>query len=317
LTNTRIFFVSDIHGSERLLFKFVNAGKVYKSDVLICGGDITGKTVTPIMAENGSWRAEYVGSIRRANTEQELDNLERDIRALGSYTLRTTKSEWDELRQNEAKMEEVFVQVMTDSLRRWIKVAEERLKPIGVKAIFNAGNDDQQAARDVLSESDYVFYPEGKIVAIDDKHEMASVGYSNMTPWNCPGDLSEEELAVRLEQAISGLSDPRSSLFNFHCPPYDTQIDVAPKLDKYLRPVLTPGGEPDMAHVGSTAVREIIEKLQPLAGLHGHIHESRGLSKIGKTFCFNPGSEYVTGVLRGLILNLSDKKIDNYVLTEG
>lgn len=317
MTNTRVFFVTDIHGSERLLLKFVNAAKVYKSDVLICGGDITGKTVTPIMAENGSWRAEYVGSIRTASTVQELDNLEREIRALGSYPFRTTKSEWEELRQHETKMDEVFAQVMTDSLRRWIKVAEERLKPIGVKAIFNAGNDDLQAARDVLGESDYVIYPEGKIISVDDKHEMTSVGYTNMTPWNCPGDISEEELAARLEKATSGLSDPRTSLFNFHCPPYDTQIDVAPKLDKDLRPVLTPGGEPDMAHVGSTAVRQMIEKLQPLAGLHGHIHESRGLSKVGKTVCFNPGSEYVTGILRGLILNLSDKKIDNYVLTEG
>jgi Icc-related predicted phosphoesterase len=317
LANTRVFFVTDIHGSERLLLKFVNAAKVYKSDVLVCGGDITGKTVTPIMVENGSWTAQYVGSARTARTEQELNDLERDIRALGSYPFRTSKSEWNELRQTEGKMDEVFTQVMTDSLRRWIKVAEERLKPIGVKAIFNAGNDDQEAARKVLGESDYVIYPEGRIIPVDDKHEMVSVGYSNMTPWNCPGDISEDELAATLEKATSGLSHPPTSLFNFHCPPYDTQIDVAPKLDKDLRPVLTPGGEPDMAHVGSTAVRQVIEKLQPLAGLHGHIHEARGLSKVGRTVCFNPGSEYVTGILRGLILNVSDKKIDNYVFTEG
>jgi Icc-related predicted phosphoesterase len=139
---------------------------------------------------------------------------------------------------------------------------------------------------------------------------------ANMTPWNCPGDLPEEELAKKLEKATSGLTDPGNSILNFHCPPCDTQIDVAPKRDKDLRPVLTPGGEPEMAYVGSTAVRQMIEKLQPLAGLHGHIHESRGLSKVGKSVCFNPGSEYVTGVLRGLILNLSDKKIDNYVFTE-
>ena len=317
MANTRALFVTDIHGSERLLLKFLNAAKVYKANVLICGGDITGKTITPIMAENGSWKAEYVGSVRTAATEQELDNLEREIRALGSYPYRTTKSEWEGLRGNEAKMEGVFVQVMTDSVRRWMELAEERLKPLGVKAIFNAGNDDLQAARDVLGESDYVIYPEGKIISIDDKHEMPSVGYSNMTPWNCPGDVSEEELAAKLEKATSGLSDPSTSLFNFHCPPHDTQIDVAPKLDKDLRPVLTPGGEPDMAHVGSTAVRQMIQKLQPLAGLHGHIHESRGLSKVGRSVCFNPGSEYVTGILRGLILNLSDKKVDNYVFTEG
>jgi len=317
LTKTRVFFVTDIHGSERLLLKFLNAAKVYKANVLVYGGDITGKTITPIMAENGSWKAEYVGSTRTASNQEELENLEREIRALGSYPFRTNRSEWNTLRQDEAKMDHVFNQLMTDSLRHWMQIAEERLKPNGVKVIFNAGNDDVQAVRDVLSESNYVIYPEEKIVSIDGKHEMPSVGFSNMTPWNCPGDLTEEELATRLEKATSGLTDPENSIFNFHCPPHDTQIDVAPKLDKDLRPVLTPGGEPEMDHVGSTAVRKVIEKLQPLAGLHGHIHESRGFSKINRTVCFNPGSEYVTGVLRGLILNLSDKKIDNYVFTEG
>lgn len=317
MTKTRVFFVTDIHGSERLLFKFLNAAKVYKANVLVYGGDITGKTITPITAEGESWNAEYVGSVRTANTAEELDNLEREIRALGSYPFRTTKSECDALRQDEAKMDHVFIQLMTESLRRWMKIAEERLKPMGVKVIFNAGNDDLPVVREVLAESDFVIYPEEKVVFIDDRHEMPSVGYSNMTPWNCPGDLSEEELGSRLEKATSGLADPANSLFNFHCPPYDTQIDVAPKLDKELRPVLTPGGEPEMAHVGSTAVRQMIEKLQPLAGLHGHIHESRGFSKIGKTVCFNPGSEYTTGVLRGLIINLSDKKLDNYLFTEG
>jgi Icc-related predicted phosphoesterase len=129
--------------------------------------------------------------------------------------------------------------------------------------------------------------------------------------------LAEEELLSKLEQSTSGLENPGNSLFNFHCPPYDTQIDVAPKLDRELRPVLTPGGEPEMTHVGSTSVRRMIERFQPLVGLHGHIHESRGMSNVGKTVCFNPGSEYTTGVLRGLILNLSDKKLDNYVFTEG
>lgn len=317
VTKTRAFFITDIHGSERLFLKFMNAAKVYKANVLIYGGDITGKTVTPVMSENGVWKAEYVGNIRTAKTQEEVDILEREIRALGSYPFRTTRSEWDALRQNEAKMEELAVQVMSESLKRWIRLAEERLKPLGVKVIFNAGNDDLPAIREVLAQSDYVIYPEGKIVSIDDRHEMPSVGYSNMTPWNCPGDLSEEELLSKLEQAVSGLQDPKTSLFNFHCPPYDTQIDVAPKLDSELRPILTPGGEPEMAHVGSTSVRKAIEKFQPLVGLHGHIHESRGMSTVGKTVCFNPGSEYTTGVLRGLILNLSDKKLDNYVFTEG
>jgi Icc-related predicted phosphoesterase len=317
MSKTRVLFVSDVHGSERLFLKFTNAGRVYKANVLVIGGDITGKTVTPIFEKDGSWSAQYVGAWRKANNSQELDTLEKDVRELGSYPYRTTEKDWGTLRESQEKMDEVFATVMSQSIRRWVKLAEERLKPLGCKTIFNIGNDDLPLVGDLIKESDYVIYPNETIVQLDDHHEMPSVGYSNMTPWNCVGDISEDELLSKLERTTAGLSNPETSLFNFHCPPYDTQIDVAPKLDANLAPVLTPGGEPEMAHVGSTSVRKVIEKLQPLAGLHGHIHESRGASKIGRTECFNPGSEYITGVLRGLVLNLSDKKIDNYVFTEG
>lgn len=317
MSKTRVFFVTDIHGSERLFLKFTHAGLVYKADVLMIGGDITGKTITPIFEKGGSWTAQYVGSWRTANNQEELDKLEKDVRELGSYPYRTTETEWASRRESEKKMDDLFASVMSESIRRWVSLAEERLKPLGVKTILNIGNDDLPMVGDLIKDSDYVIYPNESIVQIDDHHEMPSVGYSNMTPWNCPGDISEEELLSRLEKTTAGLSKPETSLFNFHCPPYDTHLDVAPKLDANLAPVLTPGGEPEMAHVGSTAVRKVIEKLQPLAGLHGHIHESRGVSKIGKTQCFNPGSEYVSGVLRGLIINLSEKKIDNYVFTEG
>ncbi len=317
MSQTRVFFVTDIHGSDRLFLKFVNAGKVYKANVLVLGGDITGKSVTPLFDHGGYWKAEYVGSWTEARTENELNELERKIRELGSYSFRTTQNQWETLRQNEKSMEKVFVEVMTASVRHWLRIAEERLKPIGVKIIINIGNDDLPVVGEILSESDYVIYPNERIISIDDKHEMPSVGFANTTPWDCPGDLTEEELLSRLEKSTSSLEHPENSLFNFHCPPFDTQIDLAPKLDRELKPVLTPGGEPEMAHVGSTSVRKIIEEFQPLAGLHGHIHEAKGLSKIGKTMCFNPGSEYTTGVLRGLILNLSDKKLENYVFTEG
>lgn len=317
MSKTRVFFVSDIHGSERLFLKFTNAGQVYKANVLVIGGDITGKTITPIFEKNGSWKAEYVSTWRTANNREELEKIEKDVRELGSYPYRTTEAEWANLRGSEKSMDELFVKVMSESIQRWVKLAEERLKPLGCKTIFNIGNDDLPVVADLIKSSDYVIYPNETIVQIDDHHEMPSVGNSNMTPWNCPGDLSEEELLSKLEKATSGLNKPETSLFNLHCPPYDTQIDVAPKLDANLAPVLTPGGEPEMTHVGSTSVRKIIEKFQPLVGLHGHIHESRGVSKIGKTQCFNPGSEYVSGVLRGLVVNLSEKKVDNYVFTEG
>ena len=68
---------------------------------------------------------------------------------------------------------------------------------------------------------------------------------------------------------------------------------------------------------GSSAVRSAIEKHQPLLGLHGHIHESKGFVKIGRTFCVNPGSEYGEGILRGVIIDLEDGKVKNFLLTQG
>jgi Icc-related predicted phosphoesterase len=102
--------------------------------------------------------------------------------------------------------------------------------------------------------------------------------------------------------------DPSRRIFNFHAPPYDSTLDSAPQLDADLRPVLVDGQE-NIIPVGSKAVREMIEKYQPLAGSHGHIHEYRGAVDIGKTVCMNPGSEYSKGILRGALVNISDGKL--------
>jgi Icc-related predicted phosphoesterase len=72
-----------------------------------------------------------------------------------------------------------------------------------------------------------------------------------------------------------------------------------------------------MAPAGSTAVREAIEELQPLVGLHGHIHEGRGETKIGRTLCLNPGSVYSEGVLNGVLLTLADGQVRDYQFTQG
>ena len=69
--------------------------------------------------------------------------------------------------------------------------------------------------------------------------------------------------------------------------------------------------------VGSTAVRELIERIQPVLALHGHIHESRGVANIGKTVAINPGSSYTEGVLQGVIVTLSGDKVVGQQLVTG
>ncbi|MEM2517675.1 MAG: phosphoesterase, partial [Candidatus Bathyarchaeia archaeon] len=104
----------------------------------------------------------------------------------------------------------------------------------------------------------------------------------------------------------------KNSIFNLHCPPINTLLDIAPKLDKDLKVSLR-----ETIAAGSAAVRKAIEKYQPLLGLHGHIHESRGIEKIGRTLCINPGSEYTEGILRAIVVDLGKDNIKNNFFISG
>ncbi|HYZ55067.1 MAG TPA: hypothetical protein VE733_16400, partial [Streptosporangiaceae bacterium] len=93
--------------------------------------------------------------------------------------------------------------------------------------------------------------------------------------------------------------------------------DQAMTLDEQFRPVLK-SGSPVITGVGSVAVRDALRTYQPLLGLHGHIHESRGEARIGRSKSINPGSEYSEGVLRGALITLSAKKgLRGYQLVAG
>lgn len=313
----RIFFSTDVHGSERCFIKFINAAKFYDVDMIILGGDITGKSIVPLIENpESTFTANVLGAKRVAKTEDEVQHLEKNIRAIGSYSYRTNPEEMDELRADSKKLDELFSQLMTERVRRWVKIAEERLSGTGKRCFIMPGNDDQLCIDDVLEESDFVLNPEGKLVDLDGYHEMISTGYANITPWNCPRDVTEEELKKKIETMVSQVQDMKKCVFNFHCPPYDSTIDAAPKLDENLKIVLE-GGRPAMIPAGSIAIRNAIETNQPLLGLHGHIHESRGSVKLGQTLCINPGSEYTEGILRGAIVILDKKRVKNYMLTSG
>jgi len=316
LAKTRVFYVTDIHGSDRMFYKFINAAPIYKAQVLIIGGDIAGKTITPIIQTNGSYSVNMRGTQRTITCDEDLEVMKREIRAVGDYPYVTTEDGWQDVTSDPTKMDKLFDRLITESIETWCKTAELRLKASGVRVIVNRGNDDPLIVKEIVLRSGFVEFPDEKVIMVGGL-EMMSLGYSNMTPWKLPGDLPEEELEKKIEDLVCQMKDVRKSIFNIHVPPYNTHLDVAPKLDKDLKPVLASGGQPEMVNVGSVAVRRAIEKYQPLVGLHGHIHESRGLAKIGKTMCFNPGSEYSIGVLRGAVLDFGDNKLESHILTAG
>jgi Icc-related predicted phosphoesterase len=213
-------------------------------------------------------------------------------------------------------MAEVFMKAMTDSFQRWLDLAAERLRGSGIGLYVMIGNDDEPALRSILASSTYAVDCEDRVVDIGEGYQMVSCGWSNPTPWQSPRELPEEELGDKLEDMITQLEDPANSIFNFHVPPYHTQLDEAPKLDASLKPVVS-GGHVLVESVGSTAVRRVIEKYQPALALHGHIHEARGVAKIGRTICINPGSVYSEGVLHGALIELERGKKIRYELASG
>jgi len=312
-----ILFVTDLHGSNVCLKKALNGAKLYKANALVIGGDITGKMVVPIVKHENQHTAEYQGTKYVLKSTEELDRLCRIVGDSGHYPYITSEEEMLQLRGNKQETDKIFSKLSMTRLKEWLQIIEERLKNTGIDLYVTGGNDDFFEVSDILRSSNAVVDPEGRVVSIGG-HEMISSGYSNMTPWKCPRDIPDEELQKKLEEMASQLKDTKTAIFNLHTPPYDTPIDLAPELDETLRPKMSAGeGGMKMIHVGSMAVRKIIDKYQPLLGLHGHIHESRGAIKVGRTVCVNPGSEYAEGVLRGVMLRLSKDKMLDYVFFAG
>jgi len=315
---TRVFFTTDVHGSTVVFKKFINSAKFYEAQVIILGGDMVGKMIVPLVEQaNHRYHANYLGKIYDVQAGEELEHLEQTLENSGLYPLRISPEEVQAFNDNKSMVEKKFGELATRRIEKWIQIADERLKDTGIKCFVQPGNDDPYEIDAAFKSSNLVKNVDETVVMLDDDHEMINVGAANQTPWNCPRDLPEEELTRRIERLASQLKNPANAVFNLHVPPFDTNLDSAPELDANLTPKLSLSGGFKMAAVGSKAVRAAIEKYQPLLGLHGHIHESRSAQKLGRTMCINPGSEYGEGVLRGVLVDFSKQKIDNYMFTMG
>lgn len=313
----KFFFTTDIHGSERCFRKFINAAKFYEVQTLILGGDITGKAIIPIIKGAGGTYTATITNTARTVTDIELPDLLKEIRFNGYYPYITTLDELAELEKDPDGKKKLFRAAIKESLESWFALAEERLKPLGVKMYISPGNDDDEIVDEVLKESSFAINPEDKVIELAPGIQMISCGFSNPTPWDSPRELTEADLALKINPLAEQMSYKGVTIFNFHVPPFDTTIDQAPKLDSTLKPIVE-GGQVAMAGCGSKAVRAAIEKYQPTLGIHGHVHEGAGAQKIGKTICLNPGSEYNDGILRGAIVTVDErKKKASYILTVG
>ena len=312
---TSLFFATDIHGSDICWSKFLNAGKFYGADVLILGGDMTGKAVVPFVHQGGkNYQVALLEQEFYITSDEELQDMIKRVRSRGYYPYLTNPDEIRELDQKPERVSQIFRDEVLKVVQQWMDLADKKLDGSDMKVYCSPGNDDMEEVDEIVRASRRVLLVEGQVTPLDPNHEMIASGWSNRTPWNTEREEDEDQLKVRYEAMISRLKDPRNAVFNIHVPPYKSGLDDAPELDKDLRPVLAGNS---MIPVGSKALRAAIEKNQPLLGLHGHIHEGRGAIRIGKTLCINPGSMYEQGTLLGTIVKLGKDKVENYVLTSG
>ena len=311
----RIFFATDVHGSETCWRKFLNAGVHYKADALILGGDMTGKALVPVIHDGGdNWHATLLENRQELVGEEQVSEFEDAVIRRGYYPFRTNPEAVQRLHDNESHWHRLFEQKMLETVKKWMDLADERLGGSGIACVVCPGNDDQLEVDEVVRQAKHVSLGEGRIVDLDG-FQLASTGWANRTPWDTYREEDEPDLATRLSAVVDQVTaPPERTIFSFHCPPYGTGLDDAPELTADMR--LKDAGH-STKPVGSTAVREAIEKFQPALSLHGHIHEARGHTRIGPTLCINPGSAYEQGDLMGALIELNGKKVKNFVLTSG
>ncbi len=305
----RLLVASDLHASEGAWRKLLNAVRlgIWEADAVLVAGDLAGKALIPLVRSNGGWHGEQGGRELVARDEVELEALERSLADKGLYAIAVSEDELADLRDPEA-VERRFLAEIVSRTEDWMKLAGERLAETGTPLYVIPGNDDPYEIDAVLDGAAGVINADGRVVRLPDGRELIGFASSNHTPWDTPRELEEQEIEQRLRALVDGADDPGSAVLMTHVPPHESSIDTVPLLDDELRPVIS-GGQVIQVPCGSTAVRRVIEDVQPVLSLHGHVHESPGHVRVGKTLCVNAGSEAAIGILRACLVDIDERGV--------
>lgn len=305
----RIFLAADPHGSQQTWEKMCRAPKVFKADIAMMCGDLTGKAIMPIIQEKPDrWYASPLGKRKEFKKQSDLDKFIKFTKDEGFYPKIMTPDELAKLRETPGAITRLFEELMVERIQLWMDMANERI-PEEIMVVVNPGNDDDWVIDDIIKKDPRVIYPLKRVVDVKG-YPMISCEWVNSTPWDTHRECPDEELLSKLEEEFARLetNDYSKVICNFHDPPYNSGLDTAPQLDEEHK-VMKAGAHEMVGPVGSKSVREVIEKYQPLLGMHGHIHESVGYRHIGNTLCVNPGSEYREGILKGFLITIEDGKV--------
>lgn len=311
----KLFFATDVHGSEICWKKFINAGKFYETDVIILGGDMTGKAIVPIIAQgDDKYKVTLLEQETILDGREQVEHMAQTIQNRGYYPFVTDPDEVSEISSTPGRSDDLFLEQVLKTMERWLAYADEKLARSGIQCYVCPGNDDIFEIDEAIRASKHVQLAEGRVIELGGDHEMVSSGWSNPTPWDTHREESDEALLQRIEGIIAQVKDVSRSVFNLHAPPFGSGLDEAPELTHDLRPAYAGRS---LVPVGSQAVLKVIEKYHPLLTLHGHIHEGKGTRKYRRTLSINPGSMYEQGILHGAVVELRPKKVGAYILTTG
>lgn len=313
----KLFFASDLHGSNVCFKKFVNGAKFYGVDVLVLGGDLTGKAVIPITEQaDGTFLALQHGEPLHISDRDALDDFVKRQGNIGFYPTVMSESEYQNMKSDPEAQAALFKKLALERVREWAEFAAQKLKGTGIPLVAIPGNDDFYEVDDILSQAEHFDFHEMHVCAFKDGYQMLYCGGSTPTPWDTEREYTEEEYVSRFAELVPHVTDMNRCIFNVHVPPFGTALDACPKLDANLQ-VVYEMGQPAQVHAGSRTLLDVIKEHQPLLGLHGHIHEGRAKVNIGRTVCINPGSVYPEGILQGALITLQDSEVRQVNLMQG
>lgn len=233
---TRIFFASDIHGSDATYAKFLAAADRYEVDCLVFGGDLMGKALVPIVeSSDGRWTAYTSDGPRNLASRPQVDEFIQNLTNLGLYWWQGSRTEYDQFMQDQGAVEREFEKAAAGRLERWVDMANKKFATTSQRVFLCGGNDDTDALVSLLDQLDsqHVINCDNRVVQLDDKHQMLTLGWSTPTPWNTPREKSEPAIQAELDRLMGSVTDPASLVVNVHVPPIDSGLDTCMKLDAF------------------------------------------------------------------------------------
>jgi hypothetical protein len=308
----KLLFAADLHGSEIVFKKIFSCAKTNNVDAIIISGDLTGSIVVPIIADGDKYFCKSFGS--NINIDgSELNEFKENISNTGAYPIIISQREYEELLKSIQIDKNKLTNLVEIRLSKWVAYAEEISNELNIRVLMMSGNSDPYDIDKIIGKSKIIRNPDYATIELFKLYSIVGESNANKSPFNCLRDIDDEELYKKIKKKVDRIDqkDMGTAIFVFHAPPFNSTLDNAIEVDKNLKPVLM-GGHAMTKPAGSRGVRKIIENYQPMLSLHGHMHESSAVAKIGRTLCVNPGSEYSCGIMRALLIYLEKDSVKDY-----